>query len=259
MRRRQFVMLVGGVAASLPPAARARERKRRIGMLTGGAAGDAEGEGWVQAFLQGLQALGWQRDIDVRIDVRWGASDLDRVARFAKRAGGVQPDLIHAITTPATAAILRETRTIPVVFAIVSDPVGSGFVPANLSRPGGNVTGFSNFDASLGGKWVQVLEIVSADSPCRAAVQSERRAPNGLLQGSSLRPAGRSGGNCHSARPRFMERRRHRSNNNGVGPRSGSGPHRDAGQLRAEPPRNDHLVGGPSPRAGGLRISILRQ
>jgi putative ABC transport system substrate-binding protein len=162
MRRRQFIILVGGAAASLPAMARAQERMRRIGMLSGGAEGDAEGEELVQAFLQGMQALGWQRDTNVQIDIRWGASDRDRMAKFAKELVAMQPDLILAITTPAVAAVLRETRDIPVVFTVVSDPVGSGFVPANLSRPGGNVTGFINFEASLGGKWVEVLKEIAA-------------------------------------------------------------------------------------------------
>lgn len=107
MRRRQFILLVGGAAASLPAAARAQERTRRIGILSGGAEGDAEGEGLVQAFLQEMQALGWQRGANVRIDVRWGASDLDRMARFAKELVALQPDLILAITTPAVAASCR--------------------------------------------------------------------------------------------------------------------------------------------------------
>jgi putative ABC transport system substrate-binding protein len=162
MRRRQFIILVGGAAALLPAEARAQERMRRIGILSGGAEGDAEGEGLVQAFLQAMQALGWQRGTNVQIDIRWGASNLDRMARFAKELVAMQPDLILAITTPAVAAILRETRDIPVVFTVVSDPVGSGFVPQNLSRPGGNVTGFINFEPSLGGKWVQVLKEIAA-------------------------------------------------------------------------------------------------
>jgi len=160
MRRREFITLVGGAYAAWPLVASAQERMRRIGMVVGAAAGDAEGERWVQAFLQGMQALGWQRDINLQIDVRWAANDLDRMATFAKELVASQPDLIQVTTTPATAAILRETRTIPVVFAIVSDPVGSGFVQS-LSRPGGNVTGFINVEASLGGKWVQLLKEIA--------------------------------------------------------------------------------------------------
>jgi putative ABC transport system substrate-binding protein len=149
MRRRQFITFVGGAAASLPIAARTQERMRRIGMLMGATEGDIEGERWVQAFLQSMQALGWQRDTNVQIAVRWGASNLDRMATFAKELVASQPDLIQVTTTPATAAILRETRIIPVVFAIVSDPVGSGFVQS-LSHPGGNVTGFINVEALWG-------------------------------------------------------------------------------------------------------------
>jgi putative tryptophan/tyrosine transport system substrate-binding protein len=191
MRRREFIMLVGGAAASLPVTARAQERMRRIGMLVGSAEGDAEGERWVQAFLQAMQALGWQRDTNVQIDIRWGASNLDRMGRFAKELVGLQPDLIQVTTTPATAAILRETRNIPVLFSVVSDPVGSGFVP-NLSRPGGNVTGFINIEASVGGKWVQLLKEIAPRVSRVAILFNPDTAPQTAYYWGSLESASRT-------------------------------------------------------------------
>jgi putative tryptophan/tyrosine transport system substrate-binding protein len=161
MERRQFIMLTGGaVFGSLPITALAQARMRRIGILVSVAEGDPEGEGWLKAFLQELQALGWQRDLNVQIDVRWGASNLDRMTKFAKELVGLRPDLIQVNSTPATAAVLRETRDIPVLFSVVVDPVGSGLV-TSLSHPGGNVTGFMNFDPSLAGKWVQLLKEIA--------------------------------------------------------------------------------------------------
>jgi putative ABC transport system substrate-binding protein len=200
MRRRQFITFLGGAAASLPVTARAQERMRRIGMLVGVAEGDAEGERWVQAFLQEMQALGWQRDTNVQIDVRWGASQLDRMATFAKELVASQPDLIQVTTTPATAAILRETRIIPVVFAIVSDPVGSGFVQS-LSHPGGNVTGFINVEASLAGKWVQLLKEIAPRVSRVAMLFDPDTAPQTDYYRAALEAASRTLGIVAEAAP----------------------------------------------------------
>jgi putative ABC transport system substrate-binding protein len=190
MRRREFIALVGGVAA-WPLVASARERMRRIGMLVGAAEGDAEAERWVQTFLQAMQALGWQRDTNVQIDIRWGASNLDRMGQFAKELVALHPDLIQVSTTPATAAILRETRDIPVLFSVVSDPVGSGFVP-NLPHPGGNVTGFINIEASLGGKWVQLLKEIAPQVSRVAMLFDPVTAPQTNYYRGSLESASRT-------------------------------------------------------------------
>ena len=176
MRRRQFITLLSGAAAIWPLAARAQERMRRVGMLVGAAEGDAEAERWVHAFLQAMEALGWKRGNNVQIDIRWGASNLDRMGQLAKELVALQPDLIQVSTTPATAAILRETHTIPVVFTVVSDPIGSGFV-SNLSHPGGNVTGFINIEASLGGKWVQLLKEIAPQLSSVAVLFNPDTAP----------------------------------------------------------------------------------
>src|SRR6516164_8805655 len=123
MRRRTFISLVGG-AATWPLAARAQqpERMRRIGVLMGYAENDSEAQAWIAAFREGLQNLGWTQDRNIRIDVRWGSGEFDRIRRLAKELVGLQPDLILSQVTPTTAALLQQTRTIPVVFAMVADP-----------------------------------------------------------------------------------------------------------------------------------------
>jgi putative tryptophan/tyrosine transport system substrate-binding protein len=160
--RRQFITLLGGATAAWPLAARAQQPRsvRRIAMLMGLAENDPEGQQWVQTFLQTLRGLGWRSDTNLQIDLRWGANNPDRMRTFAKELVELHPDLINVTSTPATAAILQETQTIPVVFSVVSDPVGAGFV-SNLPRPGGNVTGFINIEASLAGKWLDLLKEIA--------------------------------------------------------------------------------------------------
>ena len=146
MRRREFITLLGG-AAAWPLAARAQQpdRMRRIGVLMGFAESDPEAQAYVAAFREGLQKLGWTEGRNIRIDTRWAApADAESMQRFAKELVALQPDLILSHNTPTTAALLQQTRTIPIIFAIVADPVGSGFV-ASFPRPGGNVTGFTTY------------------------------------------------------------------------------------------------------------------
>jgi putative ABC transport system substrate-binding protein len=156
MNRRDFITLLGGVAA-WPLAARAQqvERMRRIGFLLGNSKDETQ-EG-LAAFTKALQEFGWTEGRNLRIDYRWAAADVDRIHAFAKELVGLQPDLILGQTTPVVAALRRETTTIPIVFVVVSDPVGSGFV-ASLPRPGGNITGFINIESSLSGKWIEMLK-----------------------------------------------------------------------------------------------------
>src|SRR5262249_13917705 len=162
MRRRKFIALLGGAAASWPLVARAQqgERMRRIGLLMGYAENDPEAQAWVAAFREGLQTLGWTEGRNIRIDTRWAWSDVRAMQRFAQELVALQPDLLLSQVTPTTAALLQQTRTIPVVFTMVADPVGSGFV-ASLSRPGGHVTGFATLEGSLGGKWLELLKEVA--------------------------------------------------------------------------------------------------
>jgi ABC-type uncharacterized transport system substrate-binding protein len=158
MRRRDFFALVFNVAVAWPLVGRAQQSSMpRMGVLTGLPEGDPEAERWKAALLQGLSALSWKPDSNMQIDWRWATADLDRMQKLAKELVELQPDIIMVTTTPATAAILHETHTIPVVFAIVSDPVSFGFVQS-LPHPGGNATGFINIEGSLGGKWLELLK-----------------------------------------------------------------------------------------------------
>jgi ABC-type uncharacterized transport system substrate-binding protein len=165
MKRREFITLVGGAAATWPLAAHAQQvpkRMLRVGALIGFAEHDPATQRRVAAFLKGLADLGWTLDRNVAIDFRYGAGDADRNRAFAKELVSLNPDVIFVNSTSATAAVQRETTIIPVVFATVSDPVGSGFV-ASLARPGGNITGFVNVEASIAGKWLGLLKEVAPD------------------------------------------------------------------------------------------------
>ena len=160
MRRREFITLLGGSAA-WPLAARAQtERMRRIGVLMGYAEGDVEGQSYLAAFREGLQKLGWTDGRNIRIDYRWGALDAESLQRFAKELVALQPDLILAQSTPTTAALMQQTRTIPIVFALVADPILSGFV-VGVPRPGGNATGFIGLEGSTAGKWLELLKEIA--------------------------------------------------------------------------------------------------
>ncbi len=161
MKRRQFITLLGG-AAAWPLAARAqqRERMRRIGVLMAFAESDREAQSWVAAFREELSKLGWTGGRNIEIDTRWATADVESMQRFAKELVALQSDLILTSSTPATAAMLQQTRAIPIIFVWVADPVGSGFV-ASLPRPGGNVTGFTPIEGSLGGKWVELLKEIA--------------------------------------------------------------------------------------------------
>jgi putative ABC transport system substrate-binding protein len=163
IRRREFMTLLGGGAVGWPIAARAQQPDgvRRIGVLLGFAESDPVARTYLVAFRDGLRKLGWAEGRNVRIDVRWAdAGDAEARQRFAKELVALEPDLILSHNTPTTAALLKQTRTIPIVFAIVSDPVGSGFV-ASFPRPGGNVTGFTNIEPTMAGKWLELLKEVA--------------------------------------------------------------------------------------------------
>ena len=153
MRRREFITLLCGAATTWPLAARAQQpdRMRRIGVLMGFAESDREGQAFVAAFREGLQKLGWAEGRNIRIDYRWTALDKELMQRFAKELVALQPDLILTQSTPATAVLLQQTRTIPIVFGLLADPIGSGFV-ASFPQPGGNVTGFVTMQPTMGGK-----------------------------------------------------------------------------------------------------------
>jgi ABC-type uncharacterized transport system substrate-binding protein len=159
MKRREFITLLGGAAAAWPLAARAQqgERMRRIGVLMGWPEGHHQAQSWVAALREELRKLGWTEGRNIEIDTRWAAADVESMKGFAKELVALQVDLMVTGSTPATAAMLQQTRTIPIIFVLVADPVGSGFV-ASLPRPGGNVTGFTPLVGSLGGKWLELLK-----------------------------------------------------------------------------------------------------
>jgi putative ABC transport system substrate-binding protein len=162
MRRREFITFLGGAAAAWPPTARAQQSERvpNIGVLMPYAENDPESSQRVTALHQGLQQLGWMDGRNVRIRHRWFASDAESRRKFASELVELRPDVILTETTPVTAAVLRETHTIPVVFMQVADPVGSGFV-ASFPRPGGNATGFNAYPLTIASKWLELLmEIV---------------------------------------------------------------------------------------------------
>jgi putative ABC transport system substrate-binding protein len=181
MRRREFITLLGG-AAAWPFAARAqqRERMRRIGVLTTLAADDAEAMARLAAFLQALQQLGWTDNRNVHIDYRWGAGEPERIRRNAAEMAALAPDVILANGTAGVGPLLQATRTVPIVFVQVSDPVGAGYV-ASLARPGGNATGFTLFEYGMGGKWLELLKQI-APSVTRAVVLRDPTQPTGIAQ-----------------------------------------------------------------------------
>ena len=159
MRRREFITLLGGAMAFWPLAARAQQtdRVRRVGVLMGYGEADPEAEALLSEFTQGLSELGWTDGRNLRMDVRWAPGRTDLMHTFAKELVNLQPDVILADSTPVTAALKRETLTVPIVFAAVADPVGSGFV-ASLPRPGGNITGFGSLETgSMASKWLELL------------------------------------------------------------------------------------------------------
>ena len=161
MRRREFMTVLGGAAVGWPLAARAQgERVRRIGVLMGIAESDPARQSFVTAFTEALQELGWSSGRNIRIEYCWGAGDAERIRNFARELVEMQLDLIVGHTTPVVAALKAQTRTIPIVFTQVSDPVGSGFIDG-FAKPGGNITGFTNLESSMGSKLGELLKEVA--------------------------------------------------------------------------------------------------
>jgi putative ABC transport system substrate-binding protein len=158
MKRREFLYAIGGTLAwPLTSQAQQSVRKRRLGVLMGGVvADDAEGQAWATALLEGLGALGWNEGDNLFIDWRWAGSDPTLFERYATELVALEPDLIVCASSPAVVALRRHTSTIPIIFAVVVEPVVQGFV-ASLARPGGNVTGFSAYDPPMAGKWLEML------------------------------------------------------------------------------------------------------
>src|SRR5882724_5449289 len=182
MKRREFITGLGGAAASLPFAARAQQpnRMRRIGVLQSVGANDPEGPIRMAGFLQGLQQLGWANGRNLQIDIRWASGDADLYRKYAAELIALSPDVLLATSSPTVAALQAATRTVPIVFAHAVDPVGAGFVDS-LARPGGNATGFTLFEYSMSGKWLELLKEI-APSLKRVAVLRDASIGSGIGQ-----------------------------------------------------------------------------
>jgi ABC-type uncharacterized transport system substrate-binding protein len=190
MRRREFLGALGCAAAAWPGVARAQQHHgmRRVGVLTGGAGPDSNAR--VEVFRQALTQLGWTDGENLQLDVRQGGGSNDTIRKHAAELAALAPDVIMTIGGTATGFLLQATRTVPIVFTIVPDPVGSGFIDS-LSRPGGNATGFLQFEYSFGGKWVELLREIAPDV-VRAAVLRDSRLPAGVGQFAVIQSVGPS-------------------------------------------------------------------
>ena len=182
MRRRDFLGVLGGAAAAWPVVARGQqpEQMRSVGALIGATADDPDAQARTAAFVQALRQLGWTDGRNVRIDIRWAAGDADDIRRHAVELVALAPDVILAGGSSSVAPLLRATRAVPIVFAFVADPVGSGFVDS-LSRPGGNATGFMSAEYSTSGKWLELLKEI-APGVTRAAVLRDAAITSGIGQ-----------------------------------------------------------------------------
>ena len=194
MQRREFITLIGSAAAAWPLAARSQQGERvpRIGMLLPATADDSEYPTLVNAFVRGLQQFGWADGRNVRIDIRWAGGGADSNRRYAAELVTLAPDVIVAAGNSSAGPLLQATRTIPIVFTIVPDPVGAGLVDS-LARPGGNATGFTSFAYDIGGKWLELLKEI-APRVTRAAVIRDSATTAGVGQWSAIQTAAPSFG-----------------------------------------------------------------
>jgi len=194
LKRREFITLLGGAAATWPLSARAqrRERMRRIGVLMPLAADDSIAQARNAAFIQGLQQLGWTVGQNVQIEYRWSGGSDEVTRKYASELAALEPEVILASGSAAAGPLLQVTRLVPIVFAIVPDPVGAGFVES-LARPGGNATGFVSFDYNIAGKWVELLKEI-APGVARAAVLRDPAITGGIGQWGAVQTAAPSFG-----------------------------------------------------------------
>jgi putative tryptophan/tyrosine transport system substrate-binding protein len=190
MKRREFITLLGGAAVSWPLAARAqqRERMRRVGVLMNRVADDPEAQARLKAFVQGLQQLGWAEGRNVRMDVRWTAGVADHLQRYAAELVALMPDVILADGAVGVSALQGATRSVPIIFVAVPDPVGAGFVKS-MARPGGNSTGFTAFEYAIAAKWLELLKEI-APSLTRAAVLRDPTIAAGIGQFAAIQAVG---------------------------------------------------------------------
>jgi putative ABC transport system substrate-binding protein len=265
IQRREFIAGLGS-AAAWPLAAGAQQgnRVRRIGYLTPADENDPVYKTNVSAFTQALAGLGWTDGRNVRMDVRYAGGDINRLRALAKELVGLQPDIILTGGNPATAAVQRETQTIPIVFVNLTDPVASGIVP-RLNRPGGNVTGFGLLEPSLGGKWLELLSEI-APGLKRAAIMFNPDIANASIFMPSLDTAARSLKVALITAP-VRSDAEIENGHHGPWARAGRQPCRHAGFLHDRASRVYHIGGSPGQRPGGLcgcsicqkrRLALLR-
>jgi putative ABC transport system substrate-binding protein len=191
MRRRQFITLIGSAAAwSLAARAQQPTGTRRIGVLMNFRSHESEAQGRLAAFMQTLLKLGWNEGDNIRVDIRWAGDDIERFRKYAEELVGLSPDVILASTSPAVAALQRITRSVPVVFANVVDPVGAGYV-ASMARPGSNITGFTSFEYSIAAKWLELLRQM-APRVTRIAVIRDPAYASGIGQFAAIQSAASS-------------------------------------------------------------------
>ena len=184
MRRREFIAALGGAAVAAPLAARAQERVRRIGVLVNLSEADPAGQQFIAGFRQALQESGWVDSRNARIDMRWGAGHRERYRKYAIELAALAPDVVFAATTDAVVAVQEASRTVPIVFVGVIDPVGSGLI-ASMARPGGNATGFTIFEYAIAAKWLELLKEI-APSVKRAAVLRDANVASGIGQFAAI-------------------------------------------------------------------------
>jgi putative ABC transport system substrate-binding protein len=251
MKRREFIAAFGG-AAAWPLAARAQpgDRVRRIGVLMPGDENDPGYKTRLSAFTQALAGFGWTDGRNMRIDLRWHADDTNRIRALAQEFVGSQPDIIVTNGTPATVALQRETRTIPIVFAGVADPVATGIVP-RLNQPGGNITGFASYEPALPGKWLELLsEIVPGLK--RAAIMLD---PDNSRLTSVDMPSFETAARSLKVALKHCARSKRRGNRSGHCRRWARAGRRlciPVGWIPVRASRVDHIGGGPKQRTGSL-------
>src|SRR5215212_8761431 len=258
MRRRDFIVLSGGAAAApLAALAQQADRMRRIGVLFGSATDDSEYQTRFLAFLQALGQLGWADGRNVRIDTRWATTNSDDIRRHAAELAALAPDVILAATGTATVApLLQATRAVPIVFVLVIDPVGAGFV-ANLAQPGGNVTGFTLFEYGMSGKWLELLKEIAPKRDAGGGPSGfghrlrdrtvRHRSGRGAVVGSGVEPGRRA--RC----------RRNRARRHGIRALRQWRPDRDGQRVGDALSRSDHHAGGPAQAARGLQPPLVRR
>jgi putative ABC transport system substrate-binding protein len=195
MKRRQFITLLGGAAAAWPLVARAQqvERMRGIGVLAPGTDDDTDQRSRLKMFQDALQGMGWTHGRNVRIETRLAGGSTERFQNYSAELAAAKPDVLLADATPSTAALQHETRTIPIVFTRVTDPVGQGFV-ASMARPGGNVTGFTNYERDMGGKWLELLKEAVPGIKRVAVIYNPQTAPFAGFYSQSIEAAARTNG-----------------------------------------------------------------